>query len=67
MCVERDARVSSRHPWMPSQGFSPETDCDACSAHSCTRSNTQVQRKATLKAHRVHTLLVQNTLFMTEQ
>ena len=30
MCVERDARVSSRHPWLPSQGFPPETDCDSC-------------------------------------
>lgn len=66
-CVEGDARVSSRHPWMPSQGFPPETDCNSCSARSCTRSNTQAQCKATLKAHRVHTLLVQNTLFMTEQ
>lgn len=66
-CVEGDTRVLSRHPWMPSQGFPPETDCNSCSAHSCTRSNTQAQCKATLKAHRVHTLLVQNTLFMTEQ
>lgn len=66
-CVRRGARVSSRHPWMPSQGFPPETHRDACSAHSCTRSNTQVRCKATLKAHRVHASLVQNTLFMTEQ
>lgn len=65
--VEGDTRVSSRHPWMPSQGFPPETDCDSCSARSCTRSNTQAQCRAALKAHRVHTFLVQNTLFMTEQ
>lgn len=66
-CVEGDTRVFSRHPWMPSQGFPPETDCDSCTAHSCTRSNIEAQCKATLKAHPVHTLLVQNTLFMTEQ
>lgn len=62
VCVERGARVSFRHPWMPSQGFPPETDCNACSAHSCTRSNTQVQCKATLKARRAHAFLVQKYL-----
>ena len=55
------------HSWLPCQYSPPETDCDACSSHSCTRSNTQVQCKATLKAHQAHTLLVGNTLFMTEQ
>lgn len=65
--VCRGSQASFRHSWMLCQDFPPETDCDACSNHSCTRSNTQVQCKATLKAHRVHTLLVQNTLFMMEQ
>jgi len=65
--VRRGWEASFRHSWMLCQDFPPETDCDACSNRSCTRSNTQVRCKATLKAHRVHTLLVQNTLFMMEQ
>lgn len=44
----------------------PDGDCEACWSHSCRRSNTQVGCTSTLKAHQAQTLLVGNTLFMTE-
>lgn len=53
-------------PPLPNHPTPPESNCDACSSHSCRRSNTQVRCTATLKAHQAHTLLVGNTLFMTE-
>lgn len=49
------------HPPAP-----PDGDCEACWSHSCRRSNTQVGCTSTLKAHQAQTLLVGNTLFMTE-
>ncbi|TSK62659.1 hypothetical protein Baya_4787 [Bagarius yarrelli] len=39
----------------------------ACRSRSCRRSNTQVECKATLKAHQALPALVGNTLFMTER
>lgn len=50
----------------PSPSAPPDSDCDACSVHSCRRSNTQVGCTSTLKAHQARTLLVGNTLFMME-
>lgn len=49
------------------QNSPPETDWRACRSRSCRRSNTQVECKATLKAHQALPALVGNTLFMTER